>query len=165
MSETKLVPDIEEFEIEEEEGYEGLEEDLFAELFADELQTEEEEVTEESYEKLESEQKLSETFQLDDEAVAEINICQDPSYTNVNFPYYLICEKRLAERMKQFRMLLKCEVEKITAEQTSAFESVSIRRLYKTGMGLPERIFVPHENDYTFKERERLRYLLNNEVV
>lgn len=45
MSETKFEEDIHEFEIEEEEGFEVLEEDIFPEISEEEMQTEQEEVS------------------------------------------------------------------------------------------------------------------------
>ena len=66
--------------------------------------------------------------------------------------------------MNNLRKKFKEELEKITAAQISAFDSVRIRRLYKTGITLPNRIFWEHERGYTFKETERLRFIMNHDV-
>ncbi|KZC05201.1 PREDICTED: uncharacterized protein LOC107193454 [Dufourea novaeangliae] len=81
-----------------------------------------------------------------------------PSYTGLkNFPYYVICRRRVQRTKKQIRRQLSREVMHFAMMQVFAIDSVRIDRVFSVGMP-PGTLIVP--DSLTANERRRLNKLL-----
>ncbi|XP_076662575.1 uncharacterized protein LOC143365885 [Halictus rubicundus] len=81
-----------------------------------------------------------------------------PSYTGLkNFPYYVVCRRRVQTIKKQIRRQLNREVMHFAMMQVFAIDSVRIDRVFSVGMP-PKTLIVP--DLLTKNERRRLNELL-----
>ncbi|XP_076282562.1 uncharacterized protein LOC143210024 [Lasioglossum baleicum] len=81
-----------------------------------------------------------------------------PSYTGLkNFPYYVVCRRRVQTIKKQIRRQLNREVMHFAMMQVFAIDSVRIDRVFCVGMP-PKTLIVP--DLLTKNERRRLNKLL-----